>query len=126
VYCHGKKGKDSHYLFFYWFFTLDKIDFLMEVVITIDYKSSLSFSEDADKSDSKAGIMGSVQRQKKEFLHTPYKSYLLRMWQENIDGDWRVVLQDISTEESQGFSSLEAMFTFLAVQHTSERKAFGV
>ena len=42
-----------------------------------------------------------------------YHSYLLRMWKEYQDDDYRASLQDIITSECHNFSSLAAMITFL-------------
>lgn len=42
-----------------------------------------------------------------------YRSYLLRMWKEYQDDDYRASLQDIITCECHNFSSLAAMVAFL-------------
>lgn len=42
-----------------------------------------------------------------------YQSYLLRMWKENAEGDWRSSLQDVSSGECSTFISLDEMFVFL-------------
>ena len=42
-----------------------------------------------------------------------YRSYLLRMWKEYHEDDYRASLQDIITSECHNFSSLAAMLTFL-------------
>lgn len=48
----------------------------------------------------------------------PYKSYLLRMWKETVEGDWRVTLQDVATGECHHFSDLAMMFVFLLEDST--------
>jgi hypothetical protein len=42
-----------------------------------------------------------------------YRSYLLRMWKEMPEDDYRASLQDIITSECYNFSSLAAMINFL-------------
>lgn len=42
-----------------------------------------------------------------------YRSYLLRMWKEMPEDDYRASLQDIITSECHNFSSLAAMIKFL-------------
>jgi hypothetical protein len=42
-----------------------------------------------------------------------YQSYLLRLWRETIDGEWRASLQNISTGQCQYFSSLPQLCSFL-------------
>ncbi len=50
-----------------------------------------------------------------------YQSYLLRMWKEVQDEDYRASLQDIITCECHNFSSLAAMVAFLRSKNeTSE------
>jgi hypothetical protein len=43
-----------------------------------------------------------------------YRSYLLRMWKEVPDDDYRASLQDIITSECHNFSSLAALITYLS------------
>lgn len=43
-----------------------------------------------------------------------YNSYLLRVWREFQDEDWRASLQDVFTCEYHYFSSLPALMAFLA------------
>jgi hypothetical protein len=45
-----------------------------------------------------------------------YQSYLLRLWKDNEEGDWRAVLLSIPTQERRHFSSLRALFDFLDTQ----------
>lgn len=42
-----------------------------------------------------------------------YRSYLLRMWKEYQDEDYRASLQDTITSECHNFPSLAAMLAFL-------------
>jgi hypothetical protein len=53
-----------------------------------------------------------------------YKSYLLRMWRESLEGEWRVSLQDVVTCESHHFPNLAALMEYLALetQNRSELK----
>jgi len=47
---------------------------------------------------------------------TSYQSYLLRMWKESEDGEWRAVLLSIPTQERRHFPNLQALFEFLTAQ----------
>lgn len=49
---------------------------------------------------------------KKQSNH--YKAYLLRLWREGEDGNWRAILEDAHSEARRGFASLEALFKFLS------------
>jgi len=42
-----------------------------------------------------------------------YQSYLLRMWRESVNGEWRASLQNVATSECQNFADLEALFAYL-------------
>ena len=42
-----------------------------------------------------------------------YHSFLLRMWRDDFEGDWRASLQDVKSGECHYFASLEAMINFL-------------
>jgi hypothetical protein len=47
-----------------------------------------------------------------------YRSYLLRLWQAG-DGDmpeWRIVVDDVRTQERQAFASVDQLATFLQAQ----------
>ena len=46
-----------------------------------------------------------------------YKSYMLRMWRESLEGEWRASLQDVVTSESHNFPSVKAMMEYLAVEN---------
>jgi hypothetical protein len=50
-------------------------------------------------------------------INNNYQSYLLRMWKDGENGEWRVVLLSIPTQERRHFSSLEALFDFLGEQN---------
>lgn len=43
-----------------------------------------------------------------------YKAYLLRLWREGDEGNWRAILEDAHSETRRGFASLEALFKFLS------------
>ena len=45
-----------------------------------------------------------------------YQSYLLRIWREGYDLDWRASLQDIGTGEAQNFANLSGLLEFLQCQ----------
>lgn len=42
-----------------------------------------------------------------------YQSYLLRMWKDGENGEWRAFLLTIPTQERHHFANLEALFDFL-------------
>ena len=46
-----------------------------------------------------------------------YKSYLLRMWRESLEGEWRASLQDVVTCESHHFPTVAALMEYLAVEN---------
>ena len=46
-----------------------------------------------------------------------YKSYLLRMWRESLEGEWRASLQDVVTCESHHFPNITALVEYLAVEN---------
>jgi hypothetical protein len=50
-----------------------------------------------------------------------YQSYLLRMWRESLDGEWRASLQSVATSECRNFPDLEALFAYLRAE--TEQKA---
>jgi hypothetical protein len=45
-----------------------------------------------------------------------YRSYLLRLWKENMQDDWRVLLQEVTTGECRHFSSLADLYEYLRTQ----------
>jgi hypothetical protein len=42
-----------------------------------------------------------------------YQSYILRMWRESAEGEWRASLQDIPSCEMHHFPSLKALLQYL-------------
>jgi rubrerythrin len=40
-------------------------------------------------------------------------SYLLRIWKDSSDGEWRASLKDLITMENHHFANLEAVFAHL-------------
>jgi hypothetical protein len=42
-----------------------------------------------------------------------YRSYILRLWQEQEGGEWRSSLQDTITKDCQAFANLSELFAFL-------------
>lgn len=53
------------------------------------------------------------QREKHGCDGSPYRSYLLRVWEDAPHGGHRVVLQDVLESQARCFSSLESLFDFL-------------
>ena len=45
-----------------------------------------------------------------------YHSYLLRIWNEGYDLDWRASLQDIANGETRHFASMTSLLEFLQRQ----------
>jgi|GEM_PF-7101705 len=45
---------------------------------------------------------------------TLYRSYLLRLWQEEPGGEHRAILQDVLSGESRSFSSLGTLVVHIA------------
>ena len=45
--------------------------------------------------------------------HQEYRSFLLRMWRDSADGEWRSSLQDTITSKTYFFAGLDALATFL-------------
>jgi len=47
-------------------------------------------------------------------MSSPYRSYLLRLWQEPGDfPTWRAMLESPANGERHGFAGLESLFVFL-------------
>jgi hypothetical protein len=42
-----------------------------------------------------------------------YQSYLLRLWRESTNGEWRASLQNVSTGQCRYFASLPQLCSFL-------------
>ena len=45
-----------------------------------------------------------------------YQSFLVRLWREDLEDQWRVTLQEVMSRKSYNFSSLAEMFEFLNSQ----------
>lgn len=45
-----------------------------------------------------------------------YKSFLVRMWREGHEGEWRASIKDVGTSESYNFPNVTALMQFLAVE----------
>ena len=54
-----------------------------------------------------------------------YRSYLLRLWRSKSETtiSWFASLEDPVSGERKGFSSLEAMITFLESDHENDKKS---
>jgi hypothetical protein len=59
--------------------------------------------------------------------HARYRSYLLRLWQAPGRGEprWLASLEVPGTGERQGFSSLQALFSYLEVQAQEDEAPAG-
>lgn len=49
-----------------------------------------------------------------------YLSYLLRIWQDNLNGEWHATLQDVFSDESYSFATLQGLYANLE-ELTSEK-----
>jgi len=49
-----------------------------------------------------------------------YQSYLLRIWQDDLNGEWHATLQDVFSDECYSFATLTALYANLA-ELTSEK-----
>ena len=48
--------------------------------------------------------------------HRYYQSYLLRIWKENHDGEWRASLQNVASGECRNYASLNELYDYLNQQ----------
>lgn len=53
-----------------------------------------------------------------------YQSYLLRLWRESINGEWRASLQNVSTGQCRYFASLSQLCNFLEETTRSPRRVW--
>ena len=51
--------------------------------------------------------------------HRYYQSYLLRVWKENPEGEWRASLQNVTSGECRNYATLIDLYDYLSQQ--SER-----
>ena len=51
-----------------------------------------------------------------EQVINPYQSYLIRLWRNEPDEDWRVILEHVDSKERKGFNNLEDMIRFLKME----------
>jgi len=42
-----------------------------------------------------------------------YQSYILRLWRESVDGEWRASLQNVTSGDVNNFGSLSDLFMFI-------------
>ena len=47
---------------------------------------------------------------------SPYRAYLVRLWQDAPDSPWRASAQSVQSGEVVRFGSLRALFTFLETE----------
>lgn len=52
-----------------------------------------------------------------------YHSYLLRLWQDDHQTPWRILVQSVQSGETIHFVDLESFFVFLQAQTASEQSA---
>lgn len=45
-----------------------------------------------------------------------YRSYVLRLWQEDVDMPWRGSIQEVTTGEIIRFGTVEALLAFIAAE----------
>lgn len=45
-----------------------------------------------------------------------YKSYLLRIWRDSLEGEWRASLQDVVTCESRNFPSVASLLEYITLE----------
>ena len=45
-----------------------------------------------------------------------YQSFLLRMWRESPEGEWRATLQEVKTGNCHHFANLEDLMKFLTLR----------
>ena len=48
-----------------------------------------------------------------------YRSYLVRLWQDNPQAPWRVAVQSVQSGDILHFADLDALFAFLTAQIVS-------
>ncbi len=53
-----------------------------------------------------------------------HKSYLLRIWRDSLDGEWRASLQDVVTCENQNFSTVSSLLDFLSHETRPQAATF--
>jgi hypothetical protein len=45
-----------------------------------------------------------------------YQSYILRLWRESADGEWRASLQNVTSGDVKNFPSLSDLFMFICTK----------
>ena len=53
---------------------------------------------------------------------TPYRSYLVRFWQSNPQGDWRASAQCVQSGNTVLFGDIERLLAFLQSEVTASRR----
>ncbi len=48
-----------------------------------------------------------------EAHETRYAAFLLRVWRNNASDDWRLVIEEVGSEERRGFNDWEALVRYL-------------
>ncbi len=56
-------------------------------------------------------------------LNQLYQSYLVRLWQEDQQAPWRILVQSIQSGETLHFADLESFLAFIATQTASKQPA---
>ncbi|MEZ4656186.1 MAG: hypothetical protein R2911_01285 [Caldilineaceae bacterium] len=57
-----------------------------------------------------------------ELLH---RSYLLRLWRSNVNGEWRASLQSVQSGERHMFADIDSLLAFLVEQSQPQRRGNG-
>lgn len=52
-----------------------------------------------------------------------YHSYLIRLWQDHVQGPWRASAHCVQTGETVRFGSIEALLAYLMDQSATAREA---
>lgn len=50
-----------------------------------------------------------------------YQAYLIRLWQEEEQGEWRATLENPHTGERKGFANLDSLITYLRAKTNSSQ-----
>jgi hypothetical protein len=48
--------------------------------------------------------------------HGHYLSYLLRIWKDSSDGEWRASLQEVTSGDYQTFANIASLYSFICSQ----------
>ncbi len=54
------------------------------------------------------------------FKNSPYRSYLVRLWRHNPQGQWLASVQEVRTGATQHFAQPEKLWAYLQAEMTGE------